>query len=140
MAVKKLLVSHGPLAAELLASAERIVGEVFEIEALSLDWDEGCDAIEEKLRTRLAEIDEGDGVLLLTDLFGATPTQAAKRVLEPGRYEMVTGMNLAMIVRIACHPPAVSVSDLAEWIQEKGRGGIRVLAEAPESAPEDPRD
>jgi PTS system mannose-specific IIA component len=135
--IVKLLVSHGHLAEELLGAARAIVGEVEGFSALSLPWDEDCDTVERRLRDRIAEIDQGKGVLVLTELYGNTPCNAARRVLSSGRVEMVTGMNLAMVVRLACPPPAEveTLAELAEWIEGKGRAAIRTLhGTAPEEA------
>lgn len=116
----------------MLAATRAIVGEAPGFEALSLDWTADCDLAERQIRERLAGLDSGQGVLVLTDLFGSTPFHAARRTLEPGRVELVTGMNLAMVVRLACCPPeqTTSLGALAEWVLGRGRESMRHLPAA----------
>jgi PTS system mannose-specific IIA component len=125
--VQVLILSHGALAHALVDTAERIVGRLADVQALSLDWDEPRETLLARLHDVIASIDEGDGVLILTDLFGDTPSNLALGLIEPGRVEVVTGVNLPMVLRLACQgsrPP--TVAELACWIQAKGRQGIRL--------------
>jgi PTS system mannose-specific IIA component len=129
--VQVLILSHGALAHALVDTAERIVGRLADVQALSLDWDEPREDLLARLRDVIYSIDEGDGVLILTDLFGDTPSNLALGLIEPGHVEVVTGVNLPMVLRLACSPrgenqgnkPA-TIGDLAAWIQAKGRQGI----------------
>jgi PTS system mannose-specific IIA component len=127
--VQVLILSHGALAHALVDTAERIVGRLGDVQALSLDWDEPCDTLRGRLHEVIDSIDEGDGVLILTDLFGDTPSNLALGLIEPGRVEVVTGVNLPMVLRLACQgnnpgSKPTTVGDLACWIQTKGRQGI----------------
>lgn len=127
-----LIVTHGGLAGELLSAAEMITGGLNGFEALSLRWTEGFEEARERIRAALGRLDAGDGVLVLTDMFGDTPTNAALSLAEPGRVEVVTGVNLPMVVRLGCiATQELSVGDLARWLQAKGRRAIRHGAEAP---------
>ncbi|HXT19543.1 MAG TPA: PTS sugar transporter subunit IIA [Thermoanaerobaculia bacterium] len=129
--VQVLILSHGALAHALVDTAERIVGRLEDVQALSLDWDGPREDLLARLHQVVDSIDEGDGVLILTDLFGDTPSNLALGLVEPGRVEVVTGVNLPMVLRLACVPregnqgsrPA-TVPELAGWIQAKGRQGI----------------
>jgi PTS system mannose-specific IIA component len=124
--VGKLILSHGKLANELLATARKIVGQAQGFAALSLSWEDGCDLAEEKIRDRLRELDTGRGVLILADMYGDTPCNAARRVMEPGRIELVSGVNLPLIVRLACSPGVPEdVTALAEWAVAKGRSSLQ---------------
>lgn len=124
--VGKLILSHGRLATELLATAEKIVGDTQGFSALSLSWEDGCDLAEQKIRERIAELDEGQGVLILADMYGDTPCNAARRLAEPGKVELVSGINLPLIVRLACSPGLPEgVTELADWAVFKGRKGLR---------------
>ena len=131
--VQVLILSHGALAHALVDTAERIAGQLVDVQALSLDWDEPRDTLLRRLHEVIDSIDEGDGVLILTDLFGDTPSNLALGLIEPGRVEVVTGVNLPMVLRLACqgNNPGSSpgtrpstVGELACWIQAKGRQGI----------------
>jgi PTS system mannose-specific IIA component len=126
-------VSHGGLAAELLGAARVIVGDLPGLEALSLEWSTDQEIARQAIRECLEDLDEGHGVLLLTDLFGATPCNAACSVLEPGRFELVAGVNLPMVVRLACCPPDIdNVTELGEWLRSKGVESIRHITGQPE--------
>lgn len=120
-----LLVTHGRLAQELLAAAETIAGVRPDIRALALEWNDGIDAARARIAQAVAELDRGAGVLILTDMYGSTPSNAAIAVSIPGRIEVVTGVNLPMVVRMSCSSvlPATLV-ETARWLEEKGRRSI----------------
>jgi PTS system mannose-specific IIA component len=120
-----LLVTHGRLAQELLAAAETIAGVRPDIRALALEWNEGIDAARERIAQAIAELDSGAGVIILTDMFGSTPSNAAMALAVPGRIEVITGVNLPMVVRMSCSSvlPA-TVVETARWLEEKGRRSI----------------
>jgi PTS system mannose-specific IIA component len=120
-----LLVTHGRLAQELLAAAETIAGVRPDIRALALEWNEGIDAARVRIAQAIAELDRGDGVLILTDMFGSTPSNAAISLAIPGRIEVITDVNLPMVVRMSCSSvlPA-SLVEMARWLEEKGRRAI----------------
>ena len=123
--VQVLILSHGALAHALVDTAERIVGQLDDVQALSLDWDEPRENLLGRLHQVIDSIDDGDGVLILTDLFGDTPSNLALGLVEPGRVEVVTGVNLPMVLRLACQgSKPTTVPELACWIQAKGRQGI----------------
>lgn len=124
--VQTLILTHGNLARELLATAERIAGGLPNLQALSLDWNESREALLDDLQQAIRDLDQGDGVLILTDLFGDTPTNLALSLVEKGRVEVVTGVNLPMVLRISCLADRpMKVAQLARWIQQKGQQGIR---------------
>jgi len=120
-----LLVTHGRLAQELLAAAETIAGIRPDIRALSLGWDEGIDAARQRIAQAVSELDRGEGVLILTDMYGSTPSNAAIALSAPGRVEVVTGVNLPMVVRMSCSSVLPgSLVETARWLVEKGRRSI----------------
>lgn len=120
-----LILSHGGLAGELLAAARVIVGELPGFAALSLDWHDSFEVARAKTAAALAALDSSRGVLILTDIYGGTPFNVAASLRERGRVEVLAGVNLPMVVRLACGGLAqAGVTELAEWIVEKSRGGI----------------
>ena len=124
--VQTLVLTHGNLARELLATAERISGEIPNIQALSLDWNAPREGLLEDLRRAVEDLDQGEGVLVLTDLFGDTPSNLALTLVRKGEVEVVTGVNLPMVLRISClGDRPMKVGQLARWIQQKGKQGIR---------------
>jgi mannose PTS system EIIA component len=121
-----LVVTHGPLARELVAAAEKIAGPQPNLRALALDWTEDLESARTRIGAELAVLDNGEGVLVLTDMFGDTPSNAAFACCRSGRVELVTGVNLPMVVRLACAQlEKRSLADLARWIEVKGRRAIR---------------
>ena len=125
----KLILSHGTLAAELLEAVERISGcPARGFRALCLDWNEGFEDALARVGQAIAELDEGDGVLVLVDMYGGTPSNVAARYRDGKRVEVITGVNLPMALRLACEPAQLaSLRATAEWLQHKGQQSI-VLA------------
>jgi PTS system mannose-specific IIA component len=124
--VQTLILTQGALAQELLRAAGTINGSTPGVHALCLDWDDSLDAAVEKTRSLAEDLADPDGLLILTDLFGGTPYNVAHRLGEPGRIEVITGVNVPMVVRLCCRSrDEDSVEGLAEWILGKARQGIR---------------
>lgn len=125
-----LIVTHGNLAIELLKAAERIEADVSGIEAVSLEWNEGVDTAREKVREALARVSKDRHVIIFTDMFGGTPSNISLSFLEKGRVEIVTGVNLPMIVKFATvKQEAGDVATLAHLISEKGSKAIKVASD-----------
>lgn len=121
-----LLVTHGRLAEELLAAAVRIAGPLPNFRALSLDWSEGLEDARNKIRVAVHELESGDGVLVLSDMFGDTPSNAALACCDEGHVELISGANLPMVVRLACTRTAsMPLAEVARWLEIKGRRSIR---------------
>lgn len=120
-----LILSHGSLADELLTAARTIAGGLDGFKAVSLDWSDGFDEAQTKIDEALGELDQGEGVLILTDMFGGTPCNVALTFLQPGTVEIVTGVNLPMVVRLAClGNREMPVHEVAAWLRDKGRSSI----------------
>ena len=119
-----LVVSHGHLAQELVAAAEMIVGEISHIQAVSLGWHDDVNDARKEIERHLGEVDSGSGVLILTDMFGGTPSNIAFSFHEPGKIEVVTGANLPMIVRVAAQKEGDTLHTLARMVIEQGRSSI----------------
>ena len=124
-----LIVTHGNLAFELLNAARQIEADVTGIVAVPLYWNDSVDQAREKIAGGLEEI--GDyPVIIFTDMFGGTPSNISLSFLEPGRIEIVTGVNLPMIVKFAMvKQESKDVSTLAHVISEKGSKAIRVCSD-----------
>lgn len=127
-----LIVTHGGLADELMAAAKVIAGEPKEgrLMALSLDWRIGLAEARERIAEAVAACDKGKGVLILTDMFGDTPSRAAFQLHRPDSVEVVSGVNLPMVVRLVCSGTVgVGLSEAARAIAEKGRRSICIASE-----------
>ncbi len=127
--VGALVVSHGHLAQELVASAEMIVGEISHIQAVSIGWHDDVNDARREIERRLAEVDTGTGVLLVTDMFGGTPSNIAYSFHEPGKVDIVTGANLPMIIRIAGQKEGEKLDALARAVRDQGRSSISLGSE-----------
>lgn len=125
-----LIVTHGRLAHELLNAANTIEGNLAGIEALSLEWNDTVDVARSKIRKALEQFDKGTKVIIFTDMFGGTPSNLCLSFLERGEVEIVTGVNLPMVVKFASlHVEATELSDLAHLIRDKGSNSIRVASD-----------
>ena len=125
-----LIVTHGRLANELLSAAQKIEAKTGVMEAVPLEWTDSVDEAREKIRLALERIGEADGVIIFTDMFGGTPSNIALSFLEKGRVEIITGVNLPMVVKFATmQSEARDVSTLAHVIVEKGSKAIRVASD-----------
>lgn len=125
-----LIVTHGNLAHELLNAARQIEADVSGIAAVPLDWSDSVDQAREKIAGALATIGSDRAVIIFTDMFGGTPSNISLSFLEQGRVEIVTGVNLPMIVKFATvKQDAKDVSTLAHVISEKGSKAIRVASD-----------
>jgi PTS system mannose-specific IIA component len=129
--IGKLILTHGGMARELLAAANVISGRLSGFEALSLDWSDGFDEARVKVAAALERLDQGQGVLILTDMFGGTPCNISMTFYEPGKVEILTGVNLPMVLRMACQikEEEISVSDLARWLQDKAQRSVCLAGE-----------
>jgi PTS system mannose-specific IIA component len=124
--IGKLVLTHGGLARELLSAANMISGRLDSFEALSLEWGDGFDEARAKVAAALERLDQGQGVLILTDMYGGTPCNIAMTFFQGEKVEVLTGVNLPMVLRLACQaePEAASVGELARWLQAKGQKSV----------------
>ncbi|HEX8252301.1 MAG TPA: PTS sugar transporter subunit IIA [Thermoanaerobaculia bacterium] len=125
-----MIVTHGNLAHELLNAARQIEADVAGIVAVPLDWNDSVDAARDKIAAGLDAIGRDRAVIIFTDMFGGTPSNISLQFLEQGRVEIVTGVNLPMIVKFAMvKEEAKDVATLAHVISEKGSKAIRVASD-----------
>ena len=135
--VAGVIVTHGHLAGELLAAAEMIIGPISHIAAVSIGWHDDVDAARDEVQRAITRVTQGRGVLLLTDMFGGTPTNIASMFLEEGSVEVITGTNLPMVIKLATTSAEDSLAEIARKICDQGRQGIylagALLAEPPKA-------
>ena len=124
-----LVVTHGQLAQELVAAAEMIVGDISHIQAVSIGWHDDVNDARKEIERKIAEVDRGSGILILTDMFGGTPSNIAFAFHEPGKVDIVTGVNLPMIIKIAHQKESEDLDSLARSVLEQGQSSIRVASE-----------
>jgi PTS system mannose-specific IIA component len=130
-----LILTHGGVARELLAAARVIVGPMPNFEALSLDWGDCYEDAQAKIRGAVERLDQGAGVLILTDMFGGTPCNLAVKFQRPGSVEVIGGVNLPMVLRLAgLHDGGgMTLSETARWLQVKGQRSICLASDVLES-------
>ena len=119
-----VIVTHGHLAGELLAAAEMIVGPISFITAVSIGWHDDVDAARDEVQRAITRVSQGAGVLLLTDMFGGTPTNIASMFLDDKNIDVVTGVNLPMVIKLASQTGELSLTETAQKVCELGRQGI----------------
>jgi len=124
-----LVVTHGGLASELVRAAGEIAGETEAIAAVGLGWDEPADGVRSRIETAIASVERGSGVLILTDMFGGTPSNLALPFLDGERVEIVTGANLPMLLRSLATRREERLTPLAHAVRERGRKSIEVASE-----------
>ncbi len=126
-----LVLTHGNLASELLEAAQTIDPSLTgHTAAMSLPWDVDSDEASRSLKKQLRELDQGEGILVLTDMFGGTATNLALPLLEPGKIEIVTGVNLPMLIKLgSLRSRSLSLDELAAGLTSAGQKSIRVASE-----------
>ena len=119
-----VIVSHGQLANELVAAAETVVGDLSHITAVSIGWHDDVEIAKDEIERAIKNVSNGKGVLIMTDMFGGTPTNIAAMFLKPNEVEIVTGVNLPMVIKLASHTNEISLTELAKEVEEQGKQSI----------------
>lgn len=124
-----VLVTHGRLAAEFVVAMEHVVGPQEAIEAICIGPDDDMEARRADIAGAIAQVDRGAGVIVLTDLFGGTPSNLAISLMEPGRVEVIAGVNLPMLIRLEGARKMMKVKAAVAAAREAGRKYISVASE-----------
>ncbi|MGI9056685.1 MAG: PTS sugar transporter subunit IIA [Pyrinomonadaceae bacterium] len=125
--IKKIggvLVSHGQVANELLAAAETVVGNLSHIAAVSIGWHDDVELSKAEIQRAIKKVSSGTGVLLLTDMFGGTPTNISAMFIKENEVEIVTGVNLPMVIKLASQNSEKSLTEMAKEVEEQGKQSI----------------
>jgi PTS system mannose-specific IIA component len=123
-----VLVTHGRLAAEFIAALEHVVGPQKNIRAVSIGPDDDMERRRKDILDGIAKVDDGDGVVLLTDMFGGTPSNLAISVMEKANVEVVAGINLPMLIKLVSLRQEASLEVAVTAAQEAGRKYINVAS------------
>jgi PTS system mannose-specific IIA component len=124
-----LVVTHGHLGQELVAAAEMIVGDISHIKAVSIGWHDDVNDARKDIEKRISEVESGSGVLILTDMFGGTPSNIALSFHDPGKVDVLTGVNLPMIIKIAGQKEGDTLDSLAKTVRDQGRSSISMASD-----------
>ena len=123
-----VVVTHGQLATELLNAAETIVGDLPRFAAVSIGWHEDTEDARSEIEQAITRVEQGAGVLILTDMFGGTASNLAMSFLAPGKVEVLTGVNLPMLIKLA-NLPDQDLLAAARDMREHGRHAIWVASD-----------
>ena len=124
-----VVVTHGQLATELVNAAEMIVGDLPRFAAVSIGWHEDTQDARDEIAQAIAHVQQDDGVLILTDMFGGTPSNLALTFLAQDRVEVITGVNLPMLIKLAGLTQQVDLTAAARDMREHGRNAIWVASD-----------
>lgn len=124
-----VVVTHGQLATELLNAAEAIVGDLPGFTAVSIGWHDDTRDAQAEIERAIARVQRGNGVLILTDMFGGTPANLAITFLEPDVVEVITGVNLPMLIKLAGLDEHADLLTVSREMREHGRHAIWVASD-----------
>jgi len=124
-----VLVTHGNLAREFLAAMEHVVGKQEKIECVCIGPEDDMEARRAEIMQKVKEVDEGNGTILLTDMFGGTPSNLAMSVIGHGNYDVVAGINLPMLIKLASVRKDMPLEKCVECAQEAGKKHINVASQ-----------
>jgi mannose PTS system EIIA component len=119
-----VVVAHFNLAREMVAAVELIVGKQKQFEFVDIFPDEDVDNVKTKVIQALKRTDSGEGVIILTDMFGGTPSNISLSFLDEGKVEVVTGVNLPMLIKLTTYRHDKSLAELAHFITQYGQKNI----------------
>ncbi len=124
-----VIVTHLKLGEELLAVAELIVGKLKQFQAVSINPKEGVEEIKERISEAIRRVDKGKGILILTDMFGGTPSNICLSFLGEWKIEVITGVNLPMLLKLATSEEERDLAELADFIRTYGQKNINLASE-----------
>ncbi len=124
-----VIVSHGRLANELLSAAEQVVGDLPHIKAVSIGWHDDVEAARAEVERAIETVSEGCGVVLMTDMFGGTPTNISAMFIKTGEIEVITGVNLPMVIKLATQNSETTLTEMAAAVEAQGKEAIYMAGE-----------
>ena len=123
-----VLVTHGGLAREFIAATEHVVGPQSHIGAVCIEPEDDMDQRRKDILTAVAEVDDGNGVIVLTDMFGGTPSNLAISIMDKAKVEVIAGVNLPMLIKLASIRDGGALAEVVTSAQEAGRKYINVAS------------
>jgi PTS system mannose-specific IIA component len=124
-----VLITHPNLGEEFIRSAETICGKLPFFTSVSIDTCRGVEELREEIARAIKTVDSGKGVLILTDMFGGTPSNMSLAFLSEGRVEVVTGLNLPMLIKISNCREGRTLQELAKTVKDAGQRNINLASE-----------
>jgi PTS system mannose-specific IIA component len=123
-----VLVTHGRLAAEFVAAMEHVVGQQDAVRIVCIGPDDDMEKRRTEILDAVQEVETGSGVIVLTDMFGGTPSNLALSIMDQGKIEVVAGTNLPMLIKLASLRSSASLEEAIEAAQDAGRKYINVAS------------
>ena len=124
-----VFVTHGNLASEFLAAMEHVVGKQENVDCVCIGPEDDVDARRQEILNKAKSVDDGNGVLLLTDMFGGTPSNLAMSIIGHGNFDVIAGVNLPMLIKLASARKDMTLADCVECAQEAGKKHINVASQ-----------
>ncbi|MBW1691027.1 MAG: PTS sugar transporter [Deltaproteobacteria bacterium] len=124
-----LIITHCRLAQELLEAAEFILGSIEAVDVVSIDTSKDSDTLRDLIEVKIQSLDSGKGVLVLTDMFGGTPSNLALSFLQQDAVEVVTGVNLPMVIAVAQNRETQGLAQIADLAKNAGCRSISLASE-----------
>lgn len=124
-----ILVTHGNLAEEFVHAMEHVVGDQADVATVCIGPNDDMEQRRSEIAHSIEEVDSGNGVIVLTDLFGGTPSNLAISLMQAGKVEVIAGINLPMLIRLAKARECMSVREAAAAARDAGRNYITIASE-----------
>lgn len=124
-----VLVTHGNLANEFVAAMQHVVGKQEQIDTVCIGPEDNMEARREEILRKVEQVNSGDGTLVLTDLFGGTPSNLAISIMDKAKVEILAGINLPMLIKIASLRKEKNLKDTALGAQEAGKKYINIASQ-----------
>lgn len=124
-----VIVAHGRLAQAFVEAAEMIVGPSDQLKSCSFSQENSVDQLRKILKTSIKDVDDGDGAIILTDMFGGTPSNISLSFLEHNKIEVVTGVNLPMVINALTKREGRKIGDLVHLLKDNGCKNIYIASE-----------
>jgi len=123
-----IIVSHGKMAEELLNALTIILGEAPNIEAISIGWYDDVEDSKKKISQSLKRVDQKNGVIIFTDMFGGTPSNLSFGFLKENQVEIITGVNLPMLIKFVSLQRSNTLKDVAKKVVDQGKKNIHLVS------------
>jgi PTS system mannose-specific IIA component len=124
-----LIVSHGRLAEALISSVQFLVGNLQRVKGIAIWPRDRKEEVKDRIQKGIGEMDDGDGVVILTDILGGTPTNLSLSLLEDEKVEVVTGVNMPMLLTVSSYRKGKSLREIGRLVKESGRRSIILAKE-----------
>lgn len=124
-----IIVSHGKLAEELLNALTIILGEATNIDAISIGWYDDVEDSKKKINRSIKRLDQKNGIVIFTDMFGGTPSNLSFSFLKNNQVEIITGVNLPMLIKFVSLQRSNNLKDVAKKVVEQGKKNIHLASD-----------